>query len=418
MPRIQHPETGRFTDSWFLEESRSDGEPREKLFLPSLPTPWKSRWYRKKGNLYVDAIRSIARGLKPARLCQRLDKIRGAVAAKEREIMEHGQLANALSTKQRWMAAESFLICSRLGVELIDVVREFERTHPHGANARTLDQVRVEVVAAKTKLGRSAQHITGLDYRLRSLVAALGNKPITAITTDELQEELERHPDWNPTTVHSVTQGWKIAFNFAIRRGYLVKNPANRLELPKIVRDEPCVLTVNQAKALLAATLFSDRDPRLPACRAWLAIGMFAGLRPDEIAKLDWKHVDLAAGTIRVVAITAKDRDRRIVDISPNLKAWLVPIAKARGKVLCCGLEVARVAARAVLGAREWPQDVLRHTFASYHFAQHKNEPLTKFQMGHRDDGRLLRNHYCVPIAPAEARKFWGIVPPVALLMP
>jgi integrase len=245
---------------------------------------------------------------------------------------------------------------------------------------------------------------------------AIGNKAVTAITTGDLAGELDNHPDWKPTTVHSAVQSWKILFNFAVRRGYLVENPADRLELPKIIHDEPSILSVEDVKKLLAATLFSDRDPRLPGCRAYLAIGIFAGLRPDEIARLDWRHVDLATGTIRVKAGNAKDRDRRIVDLSPNLVAWLAPLAKKTGKVLACRIEVARAAARGVLGLEQWPQDIMRHTFASYHFGQHRNEAATKHQMGHRDDGRIFYNHYCVPVHRAETARFWSIFPPVALL--
>jgi integrase len=342
-----------------------------------------------------------------------LQKLRVA----ERELLQHGALARALSTEQRYIAAQCFIICERLGVTLLDVIRDFERTHPHGANARTLDQVRLELIDAKREMKRSERHVLSLDYRLRRLVAAIGDKKISAITTRELEEELARHRDWNATTVHGVVQGWKIAFNFAVRRGYLLNNPADRLELPKIIHDEPSIFSVDEARRLMAATLFCDRDPMLPHCRAYLAIGMFAGLRPDEIARLEWQHVDLTTATIRVKAANAKDRDRRIVDIQPNLAAWLQPVARTRGHVLTKPLAVLRVAARAVLGLDEWPHDIMRHSFVSYYFALCEDEAKTKKQVGHRDDGRVFYNHYMVPCSRADGRRFFGIVPPVGLLM-
>jgi integrase/recombinase XerD len=335
---------------------------------------------------------------------------------KTKEARQHGSLANALSTAERWMAYECFRICERIGAVLLDVVREFERTHPHGANARSLDQVRTEVIASKQKLERSERHIASLDYRLRCLITALGDKPITAITTEELQQELARHRDWNATTIHSVTQGWKIAFNFAIRRGYLLYNPANRLELPKIVHEEPVIFTVEEARKLMAATLFAERHPLLPACRAYLAIGLFAGLRPEEIERLEWRHVSLDTLTIRVKAANAKDRDRRIVEIQPNLAAWLAPLIRARGNVLDNSLAKLRAAARTVFGLAEWPHDIMRHTYVSYHFGEFNNEAYTKKQVGHRDDGRIFYNHYMVPVSRVDARLFWGIVPPAACL--
>lgn len=335
---------------------------------------------------------------------------------KTQELRLHGALANALSTGERWTAFEAFKICERLGVSLLDVVREFEKTHPHGENARTLDQVRAEVTATKRKQGRSERHIKSLDYRLRCLVKAIGNRPVTGITTKELQKEIERHREWNATTIHSVTQGWKIAFNFAIRRGYLLQNPANRLELPRIVHDEPEIFSVVEVRTLMAATLFADRHELVPACRAYLAIGMFAGLRPEEIERLEWKHVDLATATIRVKAANAKDRDRRIVEMQPNLLAWLRPLVKRHGRVLPYSVAKLRAASRTILGLAEWPHDIMRHTFVSYHFAEFRDEAATKKEVGHRDDGRVFYNHYMVPVSRPDARRFWSIIPPVALL--
>lgn len=336
------------------------------------------------------------------------------------ELKEHGLLARALSTSQRWVAAECFRLLAAVGsgdaAELLYVVREHMKRHPLGGNARTIDDVRKELIAKKEKLGRSERHLKGLDYKLRTLIAAIGNKAITTVTTRDLEDEIERHPHWKATTVHSTTQGWKVLFNFAIKRGYLAENPAEKIELPAIVREEPKILTVDQAKRLMAATLFRDRDPLMPDCRAYLAIGMFAGIRPEEMVRLEWNDVDLQTASITVQGAKAKCRARRIVDIAPNLMQWLRPIARVRGKVLRHPIADLRAAARQVLGFPEWPHDVLRHTFGSYHFGHHRNEALVKHQMGHSDDGRMFFHHYRVLVHPKAASAFWGIVPPVALL--
>lgn len=407
---------GRFEGS-SGDNGASAGGPREKLFLPPKWERWKFRSYVKRGRRHFFAYGGILFGRTLRVWGDSVQKVIEKARRLERELRQHGQLARALTSEQRWMAAKAYSVCERLGVDLIDVVREFEKTHPHGANARTLDQVRTELIAFKTKTGRSERHVLSLDYRLRCLVSALGDKPVTSITTRELEQELDRHRNWNPTTIHSVVQGWKIALNFAIRRGYLVKNPADRIEMPKIIHAEPTIFTVEEVRRLMAATLFADRHPLLPACRAYLAIGMFAGLRPEsEIEPLEWKHVDLATATIRVKAANAKDRDRRIVEIQPNLAAWLRPIARSRGTVLTHPVAKLRAAARTVLGLTEWSADIMRHTFVSYHFGQFENEARTKKEVGHRDDGRIFYNHYMVPVSRPDARRFWSTVPPVALL--
>ena len=42
---------------------------------------------------------------------------------------------------------------------------------------------------------------------------------------------------------------------------------------------------------------------------------------------------------------------------------------------------------------RDWPDDILRHSYGSYHLAKHRNAALTAGQMGHKN-ARMLYAHY------------------------
>lgn len=335
------------------------------------------------------------------------------------ELRKHGQMANALTHSERWIATECFRLIAPIAGEnvplcLLDIVREHLRRHPLGGLARTINDVCREVVEKKRSTGRSEQHCDGLDYKLRKLVEAVGDKAITSLTQQDLEAELERHPDWRATTVHSAVQSWKIMLNHAIKRGYITENPANRIDLPKIVHEEPLVLSIADVKKLMSACLFGDG---LPECRAYLAIGLFAGVRPiREMPYLDWSDINLDAGTLTVRAASAKARVRRIVTMEPNLVAWLRPLARRRGRVLTRPVEELRAAARRFLGFPRWPNDVMRHTFASYYFELYHDEQRTKKQLGHHDDGRVFYHHYCKPVYPSDARAFWSIRPPADVL--
>ena len=57
----------------------------------------------------------------------------------------------------------------------------------------------------------------------------------------------------------------------------------------------------------------------------FIAIGAFAGLRAAEIARLDWSVVDLKRKIIHLRADQAKTASRRIIPVSDNLRAWLLP---------------------------------------------------------------------------------------------
>jgi integrase len=63
-------------------------------------------------------------------------------------------------------------------------------------------------------------------------------------------------------------------------------------------------------------------------------------------------------------------------------------------------------------GIEKWPQDVLRHSFASAHYAFHRNPAQTALLLGHRDQDMLL-THYRDPMKPTVAARYWTIVPQV-----
>lgn len=54
-----------------------------------------------------------------------------------------------------------------------------------------------------------------------------------------------------------------------------------------------------------------------------VAVLLFAGVRPEEVTALTWEHVKLAHGYIRVEPEVSKTNSVRLVQIEPNLKAWL-----------------------------------------------------------------------------------------------
>ena len=58
-----------------------------------------------------------------------------------------------------------------------------------------------------------------------------------------------------------------------------------------------------------------------PGLVPYLALGVFAGIRPDEIMRLDWAEVGKTG--VEIQAAKAKTRKRRIVSVSNNLRAWL-----------------------------------------------------------------------------------------------
>jgi integrase len=141
-----------------------------------------------------------------------------------------------------------------------------------------------------------------------------------------------------------------------------------------------------------------------------LAIGAFAGLRPEsEIARLDWRDIDMDARTLFVHADN-KTGENRTVKMSDNLFAWLLPHRKRKGKVMPANARKMRVKAMKDAKVKAWPVDVLRHTFATFHVLEHDSMDKTAEQCGHSVE--MLKKHYLNrDVKPAEAKAFWSILP-------
>ena len=144
-----------------------------------------------------------------------------------------------------------------------------------------------------------------------------------------------------------------------------------------------------------------------------LAIQAFAGLRTSELLRLDWGELDQNRGFITVSAKKAKTAKRRLIPIAPNFAQWLRPYASMTGPLWEKGFRAYHVAIRNLameIGLARWPNNGLRHSFASYHLAKHQNAPQLALEMGHSTP-RMVFDNYREVVAPAEAERYWTIRP-------
>src|SRR4029453_3876291 len=142
-------------------------------------------------------------------------------------------------------------------------------------------------------------------------------------------------------------------------RNYCVDNPVLKTAKAKEIEGTVGILTVAETARLLEAA-----DAELVP---FIAIGAFAGLRRAELERLDWSDVDLESGLIEVKAVKAKSARRRFVKIRENLAAWVAPYAANRGNVTPENYNENFGRARVAAGIKHWPNNALRHGFASYH---------------------------------------------------
>ena len=146
---------------------------------------------------------------------------------------------------------------------------------------------------------------------------------------------------------------------------------------------------------------------------------VFIGVRPEESLRLDWSHFDFKAGELNITADIAKggEKHARTNKIPKNAMAWLAPYRfKTSGKVLAgvyskSAFDKRMRAARAKAGwdPGKWPQNALRKTFISCHYASYSKVSKTAAIAGTSES--VIFSNYRSNVNKTAAKKLWQIQP-------
>lgn len=312
---------------------------------------------------------------------------------------------------------------------LIEAARHYARLRAGNHHRLTLADAIQRYHLERTHVGLSERTLLESRKLLGRFERALGDQPLILLTPAQITDYLDAH---QMTAQHRKNNRAVIRAlcAWAVRAGLLERNPADAVPCPRIPAPVPAILTPDQLRALLEAA-----QPHLwPA----IALGAFCGIRPDEIRRLQWGHI--RPDYIHIGAYQAKMSVQRYVTLHPTCAAWLraalqrqaVPglpgpvdqdpdttdlidatsllpaLAAARVAPVTAGRQIPR-AARSI-GIHPWPQDVLRHSFASYHLALGRSAPDTAHEMGHRGT-HLLFERYRHLTTPEQARRWFSTLP-------
>ncbi len=336
-------------------------------------------------------------------------KVEAEAKAEKLRITRTNEGASGLAVpeKLRMEATEAMKLLEPLGVSLTAAVKYYlTHSRPEGG-AKTVTDLADEFLREKKSAGRRPEYLRVQKYVLKRLKEAFGARAAHELRPAEIGEWLKIQT-WAPRTKLNYFRDISNLYGFAIRRGYTASNPMDRLEEPKVNESgAPGILTPKQVGALLTAAEARDKG----SLTSFVAIGCFAGLRTSELLKLEWKDIDLDEDTIAVAPHVSKTREHRYVTISDNLKAWLMPHVKDGGLVRPSAWRYHFEAARRAAGILAWPDNAMRHSFGSYHYAHHKNAALTAAELGHRSTTQTLFRHYRALAKPKDAAAFWSILP-------
>jgi integrase len=329
-----------------------------------------------------------------------------AEAFRQRTLLEkHSRELIGLSRREMSRIIEAKQRLAEYGKTIEDAAEFFldhlDKVLRHGITVSTLTD---ELIRAKRSDGMSKDYLDDLRLRLKVFCRDFGSKPIAGITVEELDHWLRGLPV-SPKSRANYRANVSVLFGHAMRRRIIDSNPVLLTARPKLIDRAPEIFEVDELQALLdAATRVA------PDLVPMLAIGAFAGLREAEIRRLDWSEVDLDRAHIEVKAAKAKSARRRIIPIQPNLMAWLEPYAGRSGKVAPSSPRRPLVQAKKAAGLARWPNNGLRHSFASYRLAAIHDAPRVSAELGHTSP-QMLYGTYRELVLPAEAERYWKITP-------
>jgi integrase len=284
---------------------------------------------------------------------------------------------------------------------------------------KSITEVVTDFLKVKDSRGASERYKLDLRGRLEKFTEYCGTLDACNITTARIQEWLD-NLKLSPQSYRNYQAVLSVLFTFAVSRGYAYDNVVEQTERVKLKGGDIKIFTPAEIKRLLdtAKEKFQDYLP----C---IAIGAFAGLRSAEIERLEWRDIHLAEKFIVVSASNSKTASRRIVPIAENLAQWLADYANKEGKLFSGGLPLfhnlqRRIAAATVIDsdaandnpaqkAVVWKGNGLRHSYASYRFAQTGDAGRVAGELG--NSSTVVHRHYKELVKPADAVKWFNVLP-------
>jgi integrase len=341
----------------------------------------------------------------------------GVAETLELELRNHGTRAfGELSPLQRKDAIDAYaLLESFEEATLVKAARhyaDFLSAEAKRATGPTLKEALARYLEAKRtecKAGVLRKlSIYDIESKTRYLLAEFGEMRLAEIDEPMFEAFLGKLT-LSPRARENVRLKSSQFFNFCIRRKLLSENPAAHLA-KKIQTEEVEILSVEAAAHLLRTAQASEQAASVAP---YLAVSLFAGLRPGEAQQLTWDRIHFETSQIEVVKSTSKTKETRFVALEPLLVQWLLPYRQPQGKIVGTNFVADWKTVRERAGynpaSNPWPIDGLRHSYGSYWLATRQDRARLAEEMG--NSIAVIKRFYKRAIPRAQAEAFWRLEP-------
>ena len=320
---------------------------------------------------------------------------------------------------------------------LDDCLKHFEKWNKVKEESTTLQRAYDLYIDDLRAKQRSTRRIDDQKSRLTRFINDMGGNQIVGLITPAMCNKwlnslkvIEQHKagdhetngqalkvktktDVSPATRNTYRVALSGLFEFCIMAGYMKFNPIKRVATTKTELKEIEFYKIEEARNML----FSSEEKS--DIRLFIAIGLFAGLRPTEIQRLNFSDICLEQKTIILPAKKTKTAKKRAVIISDTLEAWLTPYAleiRKGGKIISTNFRKRFDAFKKANNIRPI-FDGLRHSYGTYFYALTSNEYETAKQMG--NSPHIVKEHYANQrIIKEVAEKYFSILPNLTKITP
>jgi len=344
------------------------------------------------------------------------------IEAKMLSVGANAPVIDAETGREALKGQERLLPFNKTITESIDFHIQFLKAETKKKDSQTINNLATEWYNARaTGINRPLRQRSVMELRKHAelLKREFGSIRLLEFTEERFQRYLDN-------TKVSQRRRFNLAnltgqfFNWCIKKKYTTINPVatikGEIEIPTVT---PSILTPEQAAAFMTKT-----QELYPMLVPYVAISLFAGLRPTECELLKWEQIHLEEKQITVLPETSKVKDTRNVPIEDNLLEWLKRCVekqgdKPTGNIIDVGALRRNIQGlRAKMGyklrgknpeAAAWKEDTFRHSYASYWLAKYKDRAHLAEHMG--NSIQVIKKHYKVVVSNTATEAYWSILP-------
>jgi len=315
------------------------------------------------------------------------------------------------------------------GMTLQAVAEDWMARNGHRCSKR-FDEVAAELLKSIAKRqasrpqARRELYVEGMRSKLRVIGRETGNKLLSEYTPKYIADWLNAlpSPDRKRPCGYYGVQGYYAAFSglfkFAKAWKYISVNPMlesgelNDIRQRKKPHAKIPYYDVEDSGRLLLAAI---KNPALELA-AFVPLALFAGIRHEELSRLDWAEIHLKDNYVQILSSISKNGESRRIHFGPDsklhsLKPWLERVAQPCGPVFETWNERKRFRLLFEAANVEKTRNGFRHTAATMLVGAYADPVEARTLLG-QISPRILFKHYAEDITPSEALPFFDLLPP------